>query len=289
MRTLPEQHETSVFERTIAYVSDPPFESGSVSGHESRRLLEFGNPVATDPFLGLAEDWMPSGAFEYHPHRGMETVTFVLEGALEHRDSVGNEGSLHPGDAQWMTAGRGIVHEETPPKGTLSHTLQLWVNLPAADKMVAPRYQDLFGPKMRTRHLAGVDVRVFSGVSGDVAADTLNYVPIALLDISLRGNATFTQELPGLDNAFIVVLEGALYVGSAETPISPGKLLWLTRDEQVGASAVSLRAQSESARLILFSGRPIGEPVVQRGPFVMNTEEELKQAFADFRAGRFSR
>jgi quercetin 2,3-dioxygenase len=208
---------------------------------------------------------------------------------LEHHDNLGNKGTIRPGDAQWMTAGGGILHEENPPKGTLSHTLQLWVNLPAADKMVAPRYQDLVGANMRTRHLSGVNVRVFSGVSGDVAADTLNYVPVTLLDITLAPNAIFTQGLPAFDNAFIVVLEGTLLVGSPNTLVSAQKLVWLSRDDQARTSNVTVRAQSDSVRLLLVSGRPLHEPVVQRGPFVMNTEAEIERAFADFRAGRFGR
>jgi quercetin 2,3-dioxygenase len=284
-----ETSDMSAFDRGVDYVRDPPFESGNVRAHKARMLLEFGHPAATDPFLGMAEDWTPHGAFEFHPHRGIETVTFVLEGTLEHHDNLGNKGTIRPGDAQWMTAGGGILHEENPPKGTLSHTLQLWVNLPAADKMVAPRYQDLVGANMRTRHLSGVNVRVFSGVSGDVAADTLNYVPVTLLDITLAPNAIFTQGLPAFDNAFIVVLEGTLLVGSPNTLVSAQKLVWLSRDDQARTSNVTVRAQSDSVRLLLVSGRPLHEPVVQRGPFVMNTEAEIERAFADFRAGRFGR
>ena len=281
--------EASAFDRSIDYVNDPAISSGNVPAHKSRMLLEFGNPAATDPFLGLAEDWSPNGVFAFHPHRGIETVTYVIEGELEHRDSAGNEGTIRPGDAQWMTAGGGILHEENPPKGTVSHTLQLWINLPAANKMVAPRYQDLVGTEMPTRHISGVNVRVFSGVSGDVSAETLNFVPVTMLDAALDPNATFTQELPVLDNAFIIVLEGTLYVGAAEVPVTAGKLIWLTRDDRARASRVTVRATSGGARLLLFSGTPIHERVVQRGPFVMNTEEEIEQAFADFRAGRFGR
>ena len=137
-------------------------------GTGARRLIDGQEPAFADPFLVMAEDWMPRGAFPVHPHRGMETVTFVIEGSVEHSDSAGHGGVIHAGDAQWMTAGRGVRHEENAPEGTIAHTLQLWVNLPAAAKMTEPRYQDLAGSSMPVRLEPGVEVRVFSGRSGGV-------------------------------------------------------------------------------------------------------------------------
>ncbi len=153
---------------------------------------------------------MPRGAFALHPHRGIETVTFVIDGSVEHRDSAGRSGILHAGDAQWMTAGRGVLHEENAPEGTIAHTLQFWVNLPATEKMTEPRYQDLIGASTPVRLEPGVEVRVFSGRSGDTIAPTLNHVPVTMLEVRMEPGATFRQVLPATDNAFVNILGGVV-------------------------------------------------------------------------------
>ena len=149
-----------MFVREVARVDDPQFVSGQGVGHRARRLIDAPDAHITDPYVLLAEDWTSQGAFAFHPHRGIETITFVIEGAIEHRDSAGYGGVIHAGDAQWMTAGRGIRHEENPPAGTIAHTLQLWVNLPAAEKMAVPRYQDLVASALPVRSEDGVGIRV---------------------------------------------------------------------------------------------------------------------------------
>ncbi len=162
---------------------------GHVPGHRARRLIEGSDPGFTDPFLVMAEDWMPRGAFPKHPHRGIETVTYVIDGAVEHFDSAGHCGRLGPGDVQWMTAGRGIVHEENAPQGLVAHTLQIWVNLPAAAKMTEPRYQDLIGANVPVRREPGVEARVFSGQSGDIVSNTVNHVPVTMIDAQIGPGA----------------------------------------------------------------------------------------------------
>ena len=243
--------------------------------------------MASDPFVVLAEDWMPRDTFPLHPHRGIETVTFVIEGTLGHRDSAGNSGIIHPGDAQWMTAGRGIRHEENPPPGEIVHLLQLWINLPAASKMVAPRYQELGRDALPIRREPGFEARVFSGRSGSLVSPTLNYVPVTMVDVTVEEGRAFREELPATDNAFVYILQGVTRIGEAGAVASAGQLAWLTRTEDPGSSVVELAAVRGGARLLIVSGRPLREPIAMGGPFVMNTPAQIEAAFADYRAGRF--
>jgi redox-sensitive bicupin YhaK (pirin superfamily) len=277
----------STFVREVDRVDDPKAEPSHVAGHRARRLIGGKDPALSDPFVIMAEDWMPRGAFPIHPHRGIETVTFVIEGTVEHFDNAGHGGVIHTGDAQWMTAGRGIQHEENAVEGTIAHTLQLWVNLPAASKMTDPRYQDLVGREMPVRHETGVEVRVFSGESGGVTSSTLNHVPVTMLDVRIEPGASFRQHLSAGDNAFVYVIEGDPEIGDARRPVEAGQIAWLTRPDGPGSSELTLRSGSTAVRLLLFAGPPLREPIAFGGPFVMNTQAEVQQAFADFRAGRF--
>jgi len=253
--------------------------------HRVRPLIRMGDWEATDPFLGLMEDWFTRGTFGPHPHRGIETVTYVIEGDVEHRDNQGHAGTIHRGDAQWMTAGRGLLHSEAPPEGVVAHTLQLWINLPADRKMTEPRYQDLVSDHMPVRREPGALVTVFSGRSGDVTAATQNHVPVTMVRVDLDRGARVTQELNAGDNAFVVVLAGDAMVGATGRPVAEGQLAWLTREDE--ESTVSFLAGDARLSLLLFAGPPLGEPVVAQGPFVMNTEEEIRAAFREYRAGLF--
>ena len=277
-----------MFVREVARIVDPKIALGHVAGHRARRLIDAQDFAFTDPFLVMAEDWMPRGAFALHPHRGIETVTFVVEGSVEHHDSTGQSGILRAGDAQWMTAGRGVLHEESAPEGTIAHTLQLWVNLPAAAKMTEPRYQDLIAGATPVRREPGIEVSVFSGRSGDTIAPTLNHVPVTMLEVRMEPGASFRQVLPVTDNAFVNILSGVVKIGANGTLVHTRQLAWLTRSEETGLSELLLRAEDAAARLLVFAGRPLREPIAFGGPFVMNTQEEIQQAFADYRAGQFS-
>ena len=166
--------------REVALIANPEFEAGPAAGHRARRLIDGGNPGFSDPFLLMAEDWVPRDAFSRHPHRGIETVTLVLDGALEHFDSAGNTGVIYTGDAQWMTAGRGVIHNENPLPGTTTHALQLWVNLPASEKMAAPRYQDLRGADLPRRREPGVEF-AFYPVPSDLAPTARQAFSVVLL------------------------------------------------------------------------------------------------------------
>jgi len=223
----------------------------------------------TSPFLFLSEDWFgPAGGFEEHPHRGMQTVTIVLEGTLEHRDHTGAHGLLEAGDVQWMTAGRGVLHSEMP-KGKV-HTLQLWLNLPAKMKMIPARYKD-----QRLKDvLRNNNVLVYAGKSGDIEHPHGSDYPMWLLEI--RGSVE--QEIPAAYRGFVYLLEGEAEVGGRK--LRKGDVGWFEPGE--GALSVA----GKGFRALLFAGEPIDEPVAAYGPFVMNTRDEIVQAFEDYQAGR---
>lgn len=245
-----------------------------------------------DPFLLLdefgtdrAEDYL--AGFPDHPHRGFETVTYMLDGRMRHRDNHGNEGLLVPGAVQWMTAGRGLVHSEMPEQeeGRM-RGFQLWVNLPAKDKMTEPRYQE-FGPDRipTARPTDGVEVKVIAGSVGDVAGPIVQPATDPLyLDIALEAGRSWEFELPEGHSAFAYAFEGAVAIGAGEEArtLESQEIAVLG-----GGDLLALRAGDAGARLILVAGRPLREPVARHGPFVMNTREELMQAFLDFQEGRF--
>jgi len=250
-----------------------------------------------DPFLLLDEfgtdepaDYI--GGFPDHPHRGFETVTYMLDGRMRHCDNHGNKGLLTPGSVQWMTAGRGIVHSEMPEQqeGRM-RGFQLWVNLPAKDKMTAPRYQE-FAPDQlpMLEPAAGVKVKLIAG-EVDNGQGQRSRGPISqpatdpvYLDVALNPQALWRYALPIGFNAFAYVFEGAAKVGTGAAA------QWLHAHELGvlgGGAEVHLRADASAARLILVAGRPLREPIARQGPFVMNTREQLMQAFDDYQQGRF--
>ncbi|UXI68434.1 pirin family protein [Tahibacter amnicola] len=244
-----------------------------------------------DPFL-LLDEFRSDEATDYlagfpsHPHRGFETVTYMLAGHMRHADNQGNRGDLGAGSVQWMTAGRGIVHSEMPAQEDgLLWGFQLWVNLPAAQKMTAPRYQDIAPQAIpEVSPGEGVSVRVIAGEFGG-AVGPVNAVATdpVYLDVRLAAGARCEVPLPQGHTAFAYVYAGQVAVGSAAADISRGELAVLSKSGGVELAA----STDEGARLILVAGRPLEEPVARYGPFVMNTAEEITQAVRDFQAGRF--
>jgi redox-sensitive bicupin YhaK (pirin superfamily) len=255
-----------------------------------------GNFALADPFLLLSEDWFSEPGFEWHPHRGLETVTIVLDGALEHGDNLGSAGVLGPGDVQWMTAGRGIIHRELAFRNEHAHTLQLWVNLPRGQKMAQTRYQDLRAQTQGVLAGPGARVSVISGAAGPggpsgpgtVRGPARNHWPITGLRIAIEPGGAFTQHLPAHDRAFAYVLAGRVRAGGRT--LTAGQVAWSDPVGRAGGSTLEMRAPDgdEIATLILFAGQPIGDPVTVGGPFVMNTHAEITQAFSDFHSGKFS-
>lgn len=246
-----------------------------------------------DPFLLLDEFRSDSaadyiGGFPNHPHRGFETVTYMLAGRMRHGDNQGNSGLLTPGSVQWMTAGRGIVHSEMPEQQDgLMWGFQLWVNLPAKDKMTAPRYQDIAPASIpETDPAAGVHVRVLAGRVGDVAGPVSGIaVDPVYLDVTLQPGARFVAPIPASHNAFAYVYAGAADIGPADAAkrIARGELAVLERDGE----DVLISAGDETVRAIVVAGKPLNEPVAKYGPFVMNTPEQIVEAIRDFQAGKF--
>jgi redox-sensitive bicupin YhaK (pirin superfamily) len=279
-------NDKSSAQRGISRVWDVSFRAGSGSHVRVGQVLPPGNWADFDPFLLMMEDWFQQGTFDFHPHRGMETVTFVLEGKLKHEDNHGGSGLLEPGDVQWMTAGRGLIHSEDPLPGETVHSLQLWLNLPRAHKMTEPRYQDLRSADAPVRREQGAIVRVFSGSSGFVEAKTDNHVPVTFLELIMEEGASISLDLPGGYNGFIYVLEGGGLFGAEETLGEEKQVLWLGSADGAADSEIKIHA-NKPLRALLVAGQPVREPVVAYGPFVMNTQEEIKQAYEDFQSGRF--
>jgi len=262
-----------------------------------RRPFPTGGLDLVDPFLLLDEmgpaDYRPGEAVGApdHPHRGFETVTYMLEGAFEHEDSAGNRGTIAAGDVQWMTAGRGVVHSEMPTrsireKGGRVHGFQVWVNLPARDKMIAPRYQEV--PSAGIPEAKSPDglarVRVIAGEALGVRAVIDTRTAIVYQDWSLRPGAVVEQPIAEGHNAFVYVFEGSALIGSGQRHLTDGQIGLLGPG---GAARLAVPAGArEGARLLLLAGQPLGEPVARYGPFVMNTETEIRQAINDYRAGR---
>jgi quercetin 2,3-dioxygenase len=243
-----------------------------------QRVLPFG--LGTDPFLMLAEDWFSSTGFDWHPHRGFETVTYVVEGTLEHRDNAGGHGILGPGDLQWTTTGRGVLHTEVAHERKGVHTLQLWLNLPARLKMVEPRYQDLRAAAAPVAHGAGVEARVFAGALLGVTGPAALHTPAGVAVVDVDGAAEL--DVPEDFVAFFYVLAGSVETvdGQGGLEVPAGYMAWFP----AGPGPIAV---SGKGRFILYWGRPIGEPVAQHGPFVMNSREEIIQAVRDLQAGKF--
>jgi redox-sensitive bicupin YhaK (pirin superfamily) len=274
--------KTILEQRRVARIESPEPHRGMSDVHQVRPLISPGQWAATDPFLLLMEDWFPVGVFDRHPHRGMETVTYVLDGTVEHYDNHGHKGNIEAGDAMWMTAGKGLIHNEQPAPGQTVHLLQLWINLPSTDKLVQAHHQTLHAASLPVRREAGAEIRVFSGKSGSAEAATTNHTPVTMVELRLEPHAQIEQEIPAGFNAFVVVLGGGGKIASSSTDVKVGNLVWLTPNE--GASTAAFAAGEEGLRALLFAGKPLHEPVAARGPFVMNTEEELEIGFAEYRA-----
>jgi redox-sensitive bicupin YhaK (pirin superfamily) len=261
------------------------------AGVRLTRVLTHDLQRRLDPFLMLdafgsehPDDYI--GGFPDHPHRGFETVTYMIAGRMRHRDSAGNEGLLQTGGVQWMSAGRGIVHSELPEQDSgLMEGFQLWLNLPARDKMGAPWYRDIQDdsiPEFTTAE--GVRVRVIAGAShGVTGAMQRDATQPLYLDLHFDAAGSFAQALPAAHNAFVYVYRGELAIGAERVPLK--RMAILANGGE--ADGVVLQAQA-GTRAILIAGQPLGEPIAQYGPFVMNTQQEIFQTIDDFRQGRFT-
>lgn len=251
------------------------------------RTFPTGRLDMVDPFLLLDElgpaEFGPGEApgFPDHPHRGFETVSYMLEGSIDHRDSAGHRGSVGPGDVQWMTAGSGLVHSEMPhPRGGRLHGFQLWINLPATDKMSPPRYQELTADDIPEWRGDGARVTVLAGKVGEVDGRIETHLPIMYLHVRLDPGAEFTQPVPADLSSFVYLSAGSATIGGTYVDRKASVIL----DDD--GDAVTITAGDDGADLLLLAGEPLGEPVARYGPFVMNTRAEIVQAIEDYQAGK---
>ncbi len=269
-------------------------------GFPVRRAFAGVDSSSLDPFIHMDQ----MGEVEYapgepkgtpwHPHRGFETVTYMIDGTFQHQDSIGGGGLISDGDTQWMTAGGGILHIEAPPEelvatGGLFHGIQLWVNLPSADKMIAPRYQDI--GRSNVVLLASPDggtlLRVIAGEVDGHAGPGSTHSPMAMVHATLAPGAQVAVPWRPEFNALVYVLGGAGSVGPEARPVRTGQLAVFGAGESVTIAASSVQdGRTPNLDVLILGGRPIGEPVYAYGPFVMNTRDEVAQAFEDYQAGR---
>lgn len=281
--------------RTLAHIIEA-VDTSDGAGVKLRRSLGRGHGSRVDPFLMLDEfssenpdDYV--AGFPPHPHRGFETVTYMLEGHMLHEDHLGNRGELRSGGVQWMTAGRGIIHSEMPQQESgRMRGFQLWINLPAAEKMKAPSYRDIQAADIPIVELAGgVRVKVIAGTLEHDGRRTdgpirgLTTSPL-YFDVELPAGAVFRHPLASELNAFVFPYEGSVAVGPAD---SRHDVPHRSAGVLTAGNALEIATGTIGARLIVLAARPLGEPVVQYGPFVMNTQDEIRQAIADYQSGRF--
>ncbi len=269
-------------------ISGVPTTDGA--GVQITRIIGTSELNMLDPFLLLdafesnnPEDYI--AGFPDHPHRGFETVTYLLAGRVRHKDNAGHEGVISPGGVQWMTAGRGIIHSEMPEQEDgMLHGFQLWVNLPASEKMQAPAYQEFSAEEIAVEHLgSGVEVRVIAGTTdhGTRGPAENTFVSPLYMDVLLPAGQKFTQAVDEAANAVIYLIEGELAVGFTHSKLAPHQLGVLQGGKQIVVTA------TVGSRFLLIAGRPLNEPVARRGPFVMNTRAEVLQAFDDYQNNRF--
>jgi len=252
-------------------------------GHTAVEVVRSDSLRSSDPFVLLADDRLDlpkrrqiGGA---HPHAGLETVTLIIEGALHDRD----EGELETGDMIWMTAGRGIIHNEAVEVGGRARILQLWIALPARDRDLAPQFEIVRRDAVPIVRVAGAEARLYSGASGALRSSTRNRVPITMIDLALEPHARFQQDLPSSYNGFVYVLEGSVQIDAAR--IAAGQVGWLAPSR---FSDVAITADERGARLLLYAGEPIGEPLTHHGPFVAGSPTEINAYYRRFRAGEFT-
>ena len=276
------------------------------AGHEGegfpvKRAFAGVDLALLDPFIHMDEmgevDYAPGEpkGTPWHPHRGFETVTYIIDGIFDHQDSQGGGGTITNGDTQWMTAGSGMLHIEAPPEhlvvsGGLFHGFQLWVNLPGADKMLTPKYQDLRSGDvaLATSADGGSLLRVIAGDVAGLVGPGSTHTPMAMVHATLSPGAQLDLPWRQDFNALVYVMAGDGFVGPQQTPVGAGQLAVLGRGDTMRLSAAQTQQQRYAAGLevMILGGLPIREPVAWAGPFVMNTEAEVRQAFEDFRAGR---
>ncbi len=299
---VPDPDPTIAIARPVTSITTAP-RGLEGEGFPVKRAFAGVELAALDPFVHMDQmgevDWEPGMAkgTAWHPHRGFETVTYMLDGVIQHEDSHGGGGVITDGDTQWMTAGSGILHKEAPPpdvvaRGGLFQGVQLWVNLPARLKMSPPRYQDIRGTEVRllSSHDGGALLRVIAGEVGGFEGPGVTHTPIALLHATVSPGAQLRLPWRRDFNALVWAFSGSGSVGVEQRPLHGGQLAVLgTGDVVLLDAAAAQDSHTPALEVLVLGGLPIREPVAAYGPFVMNTRAELQQAFDDFNAGRLGR
>jgi hypothetical protein len=265
-------------------VVTPPPEPGFIGeGHTAVEVVRPSALESSDPFVLLMDDRLDipkrrqiGGA---HPHAGLETVTLLLEGNVFDRD----EGEFEAGDVIWMTAGRGIIHNEAVEAFGRSRILQLWIGLSSRDRSAAPRFEVVRKDQAPVIRAPGVLGRLYSGTSGALRSATKNHVPVTMMDLGFESNAIFEQDLAASYNGFVYVIDGSVRIG--DTTLAKGDVGWLAPN---GSSQLAIAAGDTNARIVLYAGEPIGEPLMQHGPFVAGSPPEIMEFHRRFRAGEFA-
>jgi len=276
--------------RIARTVTTPPLTPGFVGpGHLAAQVVAPEDFAANDPFILLMDDHLDIGQRPVggpHPHAGFETVTLLLEGAIYDRDEGG---VINAGEVQWMTAGHGIIHGENVATKGKVRLLQLWLTLPKSHRWTTPGFQDIHADAIPIRRAPGVEVRLYSGTSGDQQSPTRNHVPVTLAEITLDSGASFEQDLPASYNGFVFVVGGSARVGEDAAPLAIGQVGWLDRPSAQGTSLLRIVAGPGGVRLVLYAGQPQGDPIVSQGPFIGDTREDIVRLHQEYRAGQFER
>jgi quercetin 2,3-dioxygenase len=276
--------------RIARTVTPPPLAPGFIGvGHLATQLVAPEDFPIDDPFILLMDDHLNIGDRPVggpHPHAGFETVTLILEGAIYDADEGG---VINRGEVQWMTAGSGIIHSENVATKGKVRLLQLWLTLPKRERWTTPGFQDIHERSIPVRREKSIEVRVYSGASGDQRSTTRNHVPVTLAEIKLDAGVSFEQDVPTSYNGFLFVVSGSARVGEDTTPLKIGQVGWLDRPKGEGISMLRIVAGDEGVRLVLYAGQPQGDPIVAQGPFVGDSRADIVRLHNEYRAGRFDR
>jgi quercetin 2,3-dioxygenase len=276
--------------RIARVVTVPPLTQGFVGpGHLATQVVSPEDFVLNDPFIMLADDHLDIGDRPVggpHPHAGFETVTLVLDGAIEDRDEGG---VITAGEVQWMTAGRGIIHGENVGTKGRVRLLQLWLTLPAGRRWTTPAFQDIHSDAVPVRRENGVEIRIYSGASGDYRSSTRNHVPVTITEVVMEPRTSVDQDIPLTFNGFAYVVRGEARIGEDARVVTAGQVAWLDRPKAEGMSLLRVVAGDEGARLVLYAGQPQGQPIVAHGPFIGESREDIVRLYTEYRRGQFQR
>ncbi|MCU1337013.1 MAG: pirin family protein [Bryobacterales bacterium] len=269
-------------------VTVPPLAPGFIGpGHLHTPVVPAGEFALTDPFILLEDDHLDIGdrpAGEPHPHAGFETVTLLLDGAISDHDEGG---VINAGEVQWMTAGSGIIHGEGVKTKGRVRLLQLWLVLPKAQRWTTPGVQVIHNDAVPVRHEHGVEIRIYSGASGQLRAATRNYVPVTMTEITMEPHSSVDQEIPASYNGFVYVISGPVRIGEDAVSLQTGQVGWLDHANGAAVAVLRLEAGDKGARLVLYAGQPQGDQIVSHGPFIGDSKADIVRLFNEYRSGRF--